>query len=102
MKQAVVYTRVSTAKQADDGVSLDAQRERALAYCAFNGFEVIATLEDSGISGSKMHTRPSLLRAIEAVCKAKGVLVVYSLSRMARSTQDAMTIRILMQEEKKG
>jgi site-specific DNA recombinase len=92
MKPAVIYLRVSTARQAEEGVSMDAQAAKAKAYCEMNGFEVIATLQDSGISGSKMKTRPGLLAAIEAVCKAKGVLVVYSLSRMARSTRDALEI----------
>jgi len=34
MPTAAVYTRVSTDEQARHGVSLDAQREACLAYCA--------------------------------------------------------------------
>ena len=36
--------------------------------------------------------RPGLQAALKAVCKAKGVLVVYSLSRLARSTRDTLEL----------
>lgn len=84
---AFIYTRVSTMEQATDGVSLDAQQAKAVKWAEANGYTVAGTFTDAGISGSRMRNRPGLQAALDAVCKAKGALVVYSLSRMARSTR---------------
>ena len=92
MKIAYGYIRVSTAGQADDGVSLDAQRERIAAWCLVNGFDLAAVHVDAGISGKRSDNRPALQAALDDVCKANGVLVVYSLSRLARSTKDTLAI----------
>lgn len=89
---AISYIRVSTERQAAEGVSLSAQTERIKAWAKFNDHEVVSSFEDAGISGSKMKTRPGLLAALDAACKTKGTLVVYSLSRLARSTRDALEI----------
>jgi site-specific DNA recombinase len=86
------YIRVSTEGQASDGVSLDAQRAKIEAWCVANDFQLRGLYTDAGISGKRSDNRPGLQQALEAVCKAKGVLVVYSLSRLARSTKDAITI----------
>src|SRR6266540_4221445 len=87
------YTRVSSEGQATEGVSLDAQRARIAAWCAANDAELIDTFVDAGISGGRADNRPGLQRALDAVCRGKGhVLVVYSLSRMARSTKDTISI----------
>lgn len=39
-----------------------------------------------------MRNRPALKQALDEVCKRRGVLVVYSLSRLCRSTKDAIAI----------
>jgi site-specific DNA recombinase len=92
MNQAVIYTRVSTERQANEGVSLDAQLDRARAYCAANGLEVIGEFCDAGISGKSMKNRPEFAKALGLVCRRKAVLVFYSLSRISRSTRDLMDI----------
>jgi len=89
---AVAYTRVSTGKQAEEGVSLDAQKARILAWAESHGYELAATEVDAGLSGGRADNRPALQRALDRVCREKGVLVVYSLSRLARSTRDALDI----------
>lgn len=86
------YTRVSTLSQAEDGVSLAAQRDRVDAWAKSRGMVVGLVECDAGLSGGRADNRPALQRALDAVCKAKGVLVVYSLSRLARSTRDAIDI----------
>lgn len=92
MKRAVVYGRVSTERQAEDGVSLDVQHQRAQAWAAAMGYEIVGTYRDAGISGKRMDTRPGLLAALDHACRDGAALVVYSLSRLARSTRDALTI----------
>lgn len=48
--------------------------------------------EDAGISGKLIRNRDGLRRAIEATCAEKAVLVVYSLSRLSRSTRDTLMV----------
>lgn len=92
MKKAIGYVRVSTSMQVEGGVSLDSQREQIRKHCAHNGFELLDIYEDAGISGSKRHLRPGVQEAIRLACRNKAALVVYSLSRLARSTKDAIAI----------
>jgi site-specific DNA recombinase len=89
--KAVLYIRVSTEGQAIEGVSLAAQRSKLEAWASLHDAEIVGTFEDAGISGTR-DDRPGLLAAIEAATKAKAALVVYSLSRLSRST--AHTIQL--------
>jgi DNA invertase Pin-like site-specific DNA recombinase len=91
-KPAIVYARVSTALQAGEGVSLDMQTEKARQWAIMNGHTVEGVFVDAGLSGKKMENRPELQNALEAVCQCSGVLVVYSLSRLARSTAETILI----------
>jgi len=90
--KAVGYVRVSTVDQAVDGVSLDAQRSKVEAWAELNGARLIAVHEDAGISGSTSDNRPGLQAAIDDACRHRAALVVYSLSRMSRSTKDTLSI----------
>ena len=91
-KTAVGYVRVSTEGQVADGVSLAAQEERIRAWAVGQGVELAGLHIDAGLSGSKALNRPGLQEALSDVCRRKGLLVVYSLSRLARSTKDAISI----------
>ena len=42
------YVRVSTGSQAEDGVSLQAQRTRLTAYCQAFDLDLIEVIEDAG------------------------------------------------------
>lgn len=92
MQTAIGYIRVSTEGQATEGVSLDAQRGRIAAWCELNECTLADVFVDAGISGKRADNRPALQEALNAVCKSRGVLVVYSLSRLARSTKDTIAI----------
>jgi site-specific DNA recombinase len=89
---AVGYVRVSTAGQAAEGVSLEAQRARIEAWAKVQGVELLAVHVDAGLSGSKADNRPALQAALAQACRKRAALVVYSLSRLARSTSDALAI----------
>ncbi len=85
-----LYIRVSTEKQADEGYSMDAQRERLSAYCQAQGWTVCADhiYVDEGISGT--HTeRPSYQAMLQA---AKGGsikrIVAMKLDRLSRNVRD--------------
>ena len=90
--RAIGYIRVSTTRQAEEGVSIDAQTARIRAWCDANGYSLADVFTDAGISGKRQDNRPGLRKALDAACKQRAALVVYSLSRLARSTRDAIEI----------
>lgn len=90
--KAIGYIRVSTVGQAVEGVSLEAQRDKIAAWCTANDAELCQVFVDAGISGKRSKNRPQLQSALDLACKAGNVLVVYSLSRLARSTKDTIGI----------
>ena len=88
--KAIGYIRVSTHDQAEDGVSLAAQEAKVRAWADLNGADVVI-FRDEGISGKRSDNRPGLQAALDAVGKGDA-LVCYSLSRLSRSTRDALAI----------
>lgn len=92
MQNAIGYLRVSTAGQVEDGVSLDAQRAKVEAWALANDYELLGVQVDAGLSGGRADNRPGLQKAIAEACRHKAALVVYSLSRLARSTRDTLAI----------
>ena len=90
--EAIGSCRVSTAEQAQEGISLAAQQARIAAWCTAHGYELVACLKDAGLSGSRADNRPALQNALMQTCQNKAALVVYSLSQLARSTTDAIKI----------
>lgn len=89
--KAYGYCRVSTTCQQEEGVSLAHQQARITAWVTANGHELAGMHVETG-SGSSADNRPELQKVMGAVCKAKGVLVVYSLSRFSRSVKDTLTL----------
>lgn len=89
---AVGYARVSTDGQATDGVSLDAQQARIRAWCEASGYTLVGIHIDAGLSGCRSDNRPGLQEALISTCQCNAALIVYSLSRLARSTKDAIAI----------
>lgn len=89
--RAVGYTRVSTLDQAEHGVSLEAQAEKIRGWCAFSGYDLVEIHVDRGLSGGRADNRPALQAALLSIQKGE-VLVVYSLSRLARSAVDSGAI----------
>ena len=95
---AIGYTRVSTAEQAKEGLSLGVQEQRIQLHCQAHGWEFLALHSDPGRSGRKLAGRPGLETALNDVSECHGVLVVYSLSRLARSVIDAHQIARRLEE----
>lgn len=91
MATAIGYIRVSTEGQAQDGVSLDAQRAKIMAWCELNDYALTTIHVDAGISGKSADNRPGLQSALQD-CRKGSALVVFSLSRLARSTRDTIDI----------
>lgn len=91
MKTAIVYARFSPRPDGATCESIEMQQERCAALCVAKGWEQ-RMYSDREISGKRADNRPGLQAALKDVCREKGVLVVYSLSRLSRSTRDCLEI----------
>ena len=99
--KTVVYCRVSSELQRDEGYSLQNQRDRLLSYCSYNELGTPIIISDEGISGKTQRLRPgfqTLLSMIEK--KEVDAIVVYSLSRLGRNTVE--TLQFIDTLNKKG
>lgn len=90
-RQAIGYIRVSTDRQATEGISLEAQQAKINAWCELYGYELIAVYQDAGITGTSIKKREGIQQAL-ATTGPGTALVVYSLSRLSRSVVDTLTI----------
>lgn len=86
------YTRVSTTKQADEGLSLDVQRRQIDGYAHMHGFELTEVLVEEGVSGSKPVTQRPVGAALFAKLKDGDVVIAAKLDRMFRSALDALNV----------
>ncbi len=87
---AAIYIRVSTDYQAEEGYSIDAQREQLSAYCISKGIKRYEYYIDGGWSGSNIE-RPEMQRLINDVKEDKiSHVIVYKLDRLSRSQKDTL------------
>jgi len=85
--RAIGYCRVSTDKQSEKGVSLEAQTEKIRAMAVVHGFELIEVVED-GESGKSLN-RPGMQRVLEMVRRREvGAVIIAKLDRLTRSVKD--------------
>jgi DNA invertase Pin-like site-specific DNA recombinase len=90
--RTIAYLRVSTDKQADRGVSLDAQRAKVEAYAQLYDLELVGTIVDAGESAKSLD-RPGLQRALETLrVGAADALLVVKLDRLTCSVVDLGTL----------
>lgn len=86
--RVVGYVRVSTERQADEGVSLDAQRAKLRAHCAALDLELVAIESDEGVSAKSLD-RPALQRALATLRDHHAdALLVPKLDRLTRRVVD--------------
>lgn len=86
------YTRVSTAKQADDGLSLEVQRRQIEGYAHMHGFELAEIVVEEGVSGSKPITQRPAGGALFAKLRDGDIVVAAKLDRCFRSAVDALNV----------
>ncbi|MCM3294141.1 recombinase family protein [Paenibacillus sp. MER 180] len=85
-----IYIRVSTEEQAQHGYSIDAQKEKMIAYCKSQGWTEYKLYIDDGYTGTNMD-RPALNRLIRHVENQKiNLVVVYKLDRLSRKQRDVL------------
>ena len=89
-KKVAIYIRVSTDMQAEEGYSLDFQKEKLIMYCELHDLGEYEIYEDGGWSGSNIE-RPGIQRLIKDVEQGKvSYVLVYKLDRLSRSQRDTM------------
>jgi DNA invertase Pin-like site-specific DNA recombinase len=90
--KVIGYIRVSTDKQADNGVSLGAQEEDIRNYCKTYHLDLLHIFCDVG-SASSMDEREQLQEALQMVEHSDiDGIVVYKLDRLTRSVRDLNVI----------
>lgn len=90
MKRVALYMRVSTQEQAENGNSLEFQKEKLEAYCKIHEYKIVGEYVDAGVSGAKFN-RPALDRLKDNVEKID-VVLIYKLDRLSRSIKDTMLL----------
>lgn len=80
----VCYYRVSTQKQGESGLGLDAQRTSVARHVACNPGEVLCEFTETE-SGKRAKNRPELLAALELCRKTRATLLIAKLDRLARN-----------------
>ena len=83
-KPIVGYLRVSTRKQRQSGLGLEAQQEALRNYAAVSGGRVLATYTETE-SGKRDDNRPELHKAIAHARRSGAVLVIAKLDRLSRN-----------------
>jgi DNA invertase Pin-like site-specific DNA recombinase len=86
--KAIGYVRVSTDKQAERGISLEAQAEKIRAMSVVQCAELVDTIVESGESAKSLN-RPGMAKLLGMVdkCKVQAVIVA-KLDRLTRSVKD--------------
>lgn len=85
-----LYVRVSTYAQAEEGYSVEAQKEKLIQWCKLKDHDNYRIYEDGGWSGSNID-RPALKQLIsDCVNHVVTRVVVYKLDRLSRSQRDTL------------
>jgi site-specific DNA recombinase len=88
MPRVAIYTRVSTEDQAREGFSLDAQKERLIAYCEAQGWDITDLYQDEGHSGRNTR-RPAYQRMLEEKERWE-IMLVMKMDRIHRNSKNFM------------
>src|SRR2546425_2421726 len=86
--RAIGYVRVSTDKQAEDGVSLEVQEVKIRAMAVVQGAELLDLIVDGGESAKNL-MRPGMERLLALVNERKvDTVIIAKLDRLTRSVKD--------------
>ncbi len=97
-KRAVIYCRVSTKEQVDEGGSLDSQKKVCLEYALKNSLDISEIFIEKGES-AKNANRTELNRLLSYCTNKKNniqAVIAYKIDRVARNIDDYREIRLLL------
>ena len=96
------YVRVSTAEQANSGLSLDTQQQQITGYAMMKGWTIAEFFVEAGVSGSvPLADRPEGQRML-ATLQAGDVVITAKLDRAFRSAADALGTLEQLKDDKIG
>jgi putative DNA-invertase from lambdoid prophage Rac len=96
------YCRVSTAEQANSGLSLDTQQQQITGYAMMKGWSVAEFFVEAGVSGSvPLADRPEGQRLL-ATLQPGDVIITAKLDRAFRSAADALGTLEQLKDDKVG
>lgn len=99
LKNAGLYIRVSTERQAQEGYSVAAQKENLTNFAKQQGWNIFNIYADEGISGKNIQDRPDVKKLINDIKNKKvDVVVLYKFDRLTRDMSDTESIIKLIQE----
>ena len=97
-KKAVIYCRVSTKEQVDEGNSLSTQEKICREYCNKNNYEIAEIFNEQGES-AKTANRTELQKLLTYCADKKhgvNAIVIYKVDRLSRNTDDYSQLRLLL------
>src|SRR5215468_3017234 len=98
--KGIGYVRVSTDRQAELGISLEAQEAKIRAMATVQGAKLLEVIVDGGESAKSLN-RPGLQRLIGLVNAGKlDAVVVAKLDRLTRSVKDLCGLLELFEKRK--
>lgn len=102
--RAAGYVRVSTADQATNGLSLQAQRDLLTRYARDHGHELVRIYADEGISASKsLEKREELLRMVRDAEAGKfDVILFKDITRWSRNAAQYYKVQERLDKAKVG
>ena len=97
MKKAIIYCRVSSKRQVEEGHGLDGQESNCRHYADREKYKVVKVFKDEGISGGTID-RPGILEMLDyletkATKDNQYVIIVDDLKRLARDVVGHIQLR---------
>jgi site-specific DNA recombinase len=104
-KRVLIYCRVSSDRQVNEGHGLDSQEQRCISYATNKGLEVAKVFREEGISG-KLFDRPAMQRLIQYLddhSKERFVIIFDDLARFSRDVPVHLLLKteLVIQREAK-
>jgi len=103
MQKALIYCRVSSERQKNEGHGLDSQEHRCREYATRNGYEVEKVFQDSFTGGGDFMNRPAmsqLLSYMDSKPDKQYVVIFDDLKRFARDTIFHWSLRSALKARK--
>src|SRR5580700_1215295 len=98
--KAIGYVRVSTDRQAEQGVSLEAQEAKIRAMATVQSAELFDVIVDGGESAKSLN-RPGLQRLLDLINAGKvDTVIIAKLDRLTRSVKDLCGLLELFEKRK--
>ena len=93
-KQVVIYCRVSSKKQVNDGNGLDSQEQKCRIWCEHKGYKVLRVFKEKGVSGGKKD-RPAFSEMLDFLSNLNEpcIVLVEDLNRWSRDTMNHFLLK---------